>query len=156
MGRKRIDIERIKDDKRRNETFRKRKAGLLKKAQELGTLCDCEVALILINDNKITAFSNSNIDGMLNSYFHSESGVEFVSDPGDAVVETVQETAFDPDHLLRKRRREQLQQYEDADPPFSASQALLTGCRYLPTEQDSYAAQAESDLNQPDLATQLF
>jgi hypothetical protein len=33
MGRKRIEIERIDDDKRRNETFRKRKMGLLKKVR---------------------------------------------------------------------------------------------------------------------------
>ena len=66
MGRKKIQISRIEDERvrkvsnfelntlqssiphfaRLQVTFTKRKAGLMKKAMELSMLCDCEVSLI--------------------------------------------------------------------------------------------------------------
>ncbi len=49
MGRKKIVIERITDDRNRSVTFQKRKTGLMKKAMELSILCDCEIALFVIN-----------------------------------------------------------------------------------------------------------
>ncbi|CEO96889.1 MADS-box domain-containing protein [Plasmodiophora brassicae] len=84
MGRKRIDIERIKDDRRRNETFRKRKAGLLKKCQELGTLCDCEVALIIINGDKLTAFGNNGANDTVQRYLSFDGEIETINgDPSE-------------------------------------------------------------------------
>jgi hypothetical protein len=41
MGRKKIEIQRIADERNRQVTFAKRKFGLLKKAYELSVLCDC-------------------------------------------------------------------------------------------------------------------
>lgn len=40
MGRKKIVIKPITDERLRNITFNKRKAGLLKKAAELSMLCN--------------------------------------------------------------------------------------------------------------------
>jgi MADS-box transcription factor len=40
MGRKKILIKPISDERLRNITFNKRKAGLLKKAAELSMLCN--------------------------------------------------------------------------------------------------------------------
>ena len=45
MGRKKIKIERITDDKIRGVTLNKRKKGLIKKAMELSLLTDAEVVL---------------------------------------------------------------------------------------------------------------
>lgn len=45
MGRKKIDIKTIGDERLRNITFNKRKAGLLKKAAELSKLCKIKVHL---------------------------------------------------------------------------------------------------------------
>jgi MADS-box transcription enhancer factor 2A len=47
MGRRRIKIEKIEDQKNRTVTFNKRKVGLIKKAIELAVLCDCEIALLV-------------------------------------------------------------------------------------------------------------
>ena len=51
MGRKKIQISRITDERNRQVTFTKRKFGLMKKAYELSVLCDCEIALIIFNSS---------------------------------------------------------------------------------------------------------
>mmetsp|Transcript_20791 Transcript_20791/g.84647 ORF Transcript_20791/g.84647 Transcript_20791/m.84647 type:complete len:124 (+) Transcript_20791:599-970(+) len=51
MGRRKIVIEKIKDDKTRQVTFLKRKKGLLKKARELAVLCDCNIEVIIFGNN---------------------------------------------------------------------------------------------------------
>ena len=64
MGRKKINIARISDERNRQVTFTKRKFGLMKKAYELSVLCDCEIAVIIFNShNKVQssiAFMNLN------------------------------------------------------------------------------------------------
>ncbi len=49
MGRKKITIEPIKDDRNRHVTFNKRKTGLIKKAMELSILCNCNISLVIFN-----------------------------------------------------------------------------------------------------------
>lgn len=43
MGRNKIIIKKIPNERSRQSTFMKRKHGLIKKAMELSILCDCEV-----------------------------------------------------------------------------------------------------------------
>ena len=47
MGRGKVDLEYIKDSKKRSGVFFNRRAGLLKKAVELSTLCGTDVAVLL-------------------------------------------------------------------------------------------------------------
>ena len=93
MGRKKIQISRIQDERNRQVgsddiphiymfqvhkytysphlqiTFSKRKAGLLKKAYELSVLCDVEVAVIMIsNNNKLYQYASSNMNSILIRY----------------------------------------------------------------------------------------
>lgn len=49
MGRRKISIAPIQDDRNRAVTFVKRKNGLFKKAHELGILCQANVAVIVFN-----------------------------------------------------------------------------------------------------------
>lgn len=51
MGRRKIEIQPILDDRNRSVTFLKRKNGLMKKAYELGVLCGAEVAVIVFAGN---------------------------------------------------------------------------------------------------------
>jgi hypothetical protein len=50
MGRRKISIAPIADDRNRSVTFLKRKNGLFKKAYELGVLCSADVAVIVFNN----------------------------------------------------------------------------------------------------------
>ncbi|RKO93581.1 hypothetical protein BDK51DRAFT_4161, partial [Blyttiomyces helicus] len=52
MGRRKIEILPIENDKNRSNTFKKRRQGLIKKAHELGVLCSVEVALVIISGGK--------------------------------------------------------------------------------------------------------
>lgn len=61
MGRKKIKIRMIGDEKKRSTTFNKRKKGLLKKAMELSILCGCDVSVI-INGEDMTAYSSNNLE----------------------------------------------------------------------------------------------
>jgi hypothetical protein len=49
MTRRKIQIERIDSTTARQATFSKRRRGLFKKALELSTLCDAEIALIVFS-----------------------------------------------------------------------------------------------------------
>ncbi|KAJ2160706.1 Myocyte-specific enhancer factor 2D [Coemansia sp. RSA 552] len=69
MGRKKIKIQTIKDDRNRQVTFLKRKSGLLKKAYELSVLCDCEIAVIIFSSqNKLVQYASTNMDKVLMRY----------------------------------------------------------------------------------------
>jgi len=69
MGRKKIQISRINDERNRQVTFTKRKFGLMKKAYELSILCDCEIALIIFNSsNKLFQYASTDMDKILLKY----------------------------------------------------------------------------------------
>nr|QOC69187.1 MADS transcription factor AP3-2 [Trautvetteria caroliniensis] len=52
MGRGKIEIKKIENDTNRQVTYSKRRAGILKKAQELTVLCDAKVALLMFSANE--------------------------------------------------------------------------------------------------------
>ncbi|TVY50666.1 Transcription factor RLM1 [Lachnellula cervina] len=93
MGRRKIEIKAIKDDRNRsvyvfpvqaqqiariwasanllliNSTFLKRKGGLFKKAHELSVLCSVDVAVIIFGNNKkLYEYSSSDIGEILTRY----------------------------------------------------------------------------------------
>ncbi|KAK8508521.1 hypothetical protein V6N11_049266 [Hibiscus sabdariffa] len=49
MTRQKIEIKRIVNTAARQVTFSKRRRGLFKKAHELSTLCDAEIALLVFS-----------------------------------------------------------------------------------------------------------
>ena len=64
MGKKKISIQRIKNERLRSVTFFKRKKGLLKKAMELCLLCDVDVFVGIypkhISQNQLLIFCSTN------------------------------------------------------------------------------------------------
>lgn len=86
MGRRKIEIRAIKDDRNRSvyvylwsrephaannadRTFLKRKGGLFKKAHELSVLCSVDVAVIIFGHNKkLYEFSSGDINETLRRY----------------------------------------------------------------------------------------
>ncbi|KAI9320630.1 hypothetical protein BX666DRAFT_1909757 [Dichotomocladium elegans] len=86
MGRKKIKIQPIIDDRNRQVTFLKRKQGLMKKAYELSVLCDCEIALIIFNSSgKLVQYASTDIDKILLKYtdynepHESKSNSDFIA-----------------------------------------------------------------------------
>lgn len=84
MGRKKIYITPIKDDRNRQVpsppsphlprpsclqmqvTFSKRKMGLFKKAYELSVLCGCEIGMIIFsNNNKLFQYASTDMESLL-------------------------------------------------------------------------------------------
>ncbi|KAL1915484.1 uncharacterized protein VTP21DRAFT_6608 [Calcarisporiella thermophila] len=77
MGRRKIRIERLQDERNRQVTFLKRKYGLMKKAYELSVLCDCEIGLIIFGpNNKVVQYASTNIDKVLYRYTEYKGSIE--------------------------------------------------------------------------------
>lgn len=69
MGRRKIEIQPLTDDRNRTVTFVKRKAGLFKKAHELAVLCQVDLAVIIVGaNNKVYEFSSVDTKELLDCY----------------------------------------------------------------------------------------
>lgn len=69
MGRRKIEIQPLTDDRNRTVTFVKRKAGLFKKAHELSVLCQVDIAVIIMgNNNRVYEFSSVDTKELILAY----------------------------------------------------------------------------------------
>ncbi|KAL9130514.1 MAG: hypothetical protein Q9217_001334 [Psora testacea] len=83
MGRRKIEIKAIKDDRNRSVTFLKRKGGLFKKAHELSVLCSVDVAVIIFGHNKkLYEYSSGDINDTI-TRFSYYNGPHEHKGPGD-------------------------------------------------------------------------
>ncbi|XP_029370846.1 myocyte-specific enhancer factor 2D homolog isoform X3 [Echeneis naucrates] len=93
MGRKKIQIQRITDERNKQVTFTKRKFGLMKKAYELSVLCDCEIALIIFNHaNKLFQYASTDMDKVLLKY--TEYNEPHESRTNADIIETLRKKGF--------------------------------------------------------------
>ncbi|KAL3233775.1 Transcription factor RLM1 [Nakaseomyces bracarensis] len=82
MGRRKIEIEPIRDDRNRLVTFIKRKQGLFKKAHELAVLCEVDIAVIILGHNKtFYEFSSVETDQLLDAYQNNDNLRHELTDP---------------------------------------------------------------------------
>ncbi|KAK7331758.1 hypothetical protein VNO80_28497 [Phaseolus coccineus] len=97
MARKKIPIKKIDNINARQVTFSKRRKGLFKKAQELSTLCDAEIALIVISaTSKLFEYATSSMQQIFERR-NRHSGVQ-ASD----ISSTGQQLGSDSFDMLRK------------------------------------------------------
>ncbi|KAI3644306.1 hypothetical protein MP228_010470 [Amoeboaphelidium protococcarum] len=69
MGRRKIEIKQIENERTRQVTFSKRKFGLMKKCYELSVLCGCDVGLMMFApNNKLYQFASSDMNTVLAKY----------------------------------------------------------------------------------------
>ncbi|KAH9620368.1 hypothetical protein KSS87_001399 [Heliosperma pusillum] len=69
MVRTKIEIKKIDNIAARQVTFSKRRRGLFKKAHELSTLCDAEIAVIVLSSTaKLHDFSSSSTSQVIEKY----------------------------------------------------------------------------------------
>ncbi|KAI7897653.1 uncharacterized protein BX663DRAFT_527479 [Cokeromyces recurvatus] len=108
MGRRKIQIQPIKDDRNRQVTFLKRKHGLMKKAYELSVLCNCEVALVIIpqNNNKMIQYSSSDMNTILKRFKQNDKPKE-VKTNKDFVESKDNEVEDEDEYSLRQQQQQQ-------------------------------------------------
>lgn len=83
MGRRKIEIKAIKDDRNRSVTFLKRKGGLFKKAHELSVLCSVDVAVFIFGTNKkLYEYSSTDMNKLIQRY-HFHGGPNEHKGPSD-------------------------------------------------------------------------
>lgn len=58
MGRNKIKIEKIENERIRQVTFYKRKRGLLKKSMELSVLCEAKIFMCVLEKDKMMIYSS--------------------------------------------------------------------------------------------------
>ncbi|KAL8949933.1 MAG: hypothetical protein Q9222_004000 [Ikaeria aurantiellina] len=92
MGRRKIEIKAIKDDRNRSVTFLKRKGGLFKKAHELSVLCSVDVAVIIFGHNKkLYEYSSGDINETIGRFQYVRGLQSFLR------VQAHVQTAFEED-----------------------------------------------------------
>ena len=76
MGRNKILIQKIQDERIRNITYYKRKKGLIKKAMELSLLCDIDILVGIypnhISQNQLLIFcTKNNVNFFIDKYINN-------------------------------------------------------------------------------------
>ncbi|KAM8960313.1 myocyte-specific enhancer factor 2C isoform 2-T2 [Pelodytes ibericus] len=135
MGRKKIQITRIMDERNRQVTFTKRKFGLMKKAYELSVLCDCEIALIIFNStNKLFQYASTDMDKVLLKY--TEYNEPHESRTNSDIVETLRKKGLngcdspDPDADDSALNKKENKGCESPDPDTSYALTPRTEEKY--------------------------
>uniref|UniRef100_A0A8V5GTZ9 Uncharacterized protein n=1 Tax=Melopsittacus undulatus TaxID=13146 RepID=A0A8V5GTZ9_MELUD len=157
MGRKKIQISRILDQRNRQVTFTKRKFGLMKKAYELSVLCDCEIALIIFNStNRLFQYASTDMDKVLLKY--TEYSEPHESRTNNDILETLKrkglgleshelEVDEGPDPEEKGRRLSQGMDLSVARPRFYVSRCCPHGPRCpLPVPELCFAPQSPAPL----------
>ncbi|OKL57624.1 hypothetical protein UA08_07312 [Talaromyces atroroseus] len=142
MGRRKIEIKAIKDDRNRSVTFLKRKGGLFKKAHELSVLCSVDVAVIIFGHNKkLYEFSSGDIRETLHRYQyygppHEHKGPHDFSGGGDDDEDDDEDvTAEEMGPSTQNAIPPQLQNqpgYQHVNHAPSASPPIPNGIAYVP------------------------
>ncbi|WWC60867.1 uncharacterized protein I303_103443 [Kwoniella dejecticola CBS 10117] len=106
MGRKKIEIRPLTDERNRNVTFLKRKAGLMKKAWELSVLCGADVNILIFNvAGKAYEFSSKELDEEIDRYMDYEGMIERRRAPEFAAMALAGEDEEDEDEDEPSNRR---------------------------------------------------
>merc|ERR1712072_601008 len=74
MGRRKIEMEYLVDDRVRKVTFCKRKGGLFNKADDLSKLCGVEVAVVIVCENKTCQYASTDMERILTRYRQINGG----------------------------------------------------------------------------------
>ncbi|KAG0669629.1 hypothetical protein C6P45_003534 [Maudiozyma exigua] len=116
MGRRKIEIQPLTDERNRTVTFIKRKAGLLKKAHELAVLCQVDVTLLIVGpNNTLYEFSSCDTNDLIDHYLNDKTMSREIKGPQD-FGNYVKNRQVNPqnlitddqilsnDHIVKKRR----------------------------------------------------
>ena len=99
MGRRKIEIKLIEDDRNRQVTLAKRKLGLLKKAYELSVLCGCEIGMIIFDkERRQYLYASDDLGTTLENFLSAvDQGVEAVEQHTNKTIQHLIESKEKPD-----------------------------------------------------------
>ncbi|MED6106559.1 hypothetical protein PIB30_005545 [Stylosanthes scabra] len=107
MTRKKIEIKKIDNISSRQVTFSKRRKGLFKKAQELNTLCDAEIALIVFSTtNKLFQYATTSSMEQVIERRHNQLAPIQISDHPSVVLQAAESDHDFNYEMLRKKEEE--------------------------------------------------
>eukprot|EP01127_Copromyxa_protea_P024749 TRINITY_DN990_c2_g1_i1.p1 TRINITY_DN990_c2_g1~~TRINITY_DN990_c2_g1_i1.p1 ORF type:complete len:515 (+),score=99.46 TRINITY_DN990_c2_g1_i1:25-1545(+) len=114
MGRNKIKIELIQNERSRQATFIKRKNGLFKKAMELSILCGCEIALIVFNSSKLFHYSSGELDSTLVKYadYSEEANQSITNKEYEVLFGSGKDSQMTPPPSSKKRSFDELESEE--------------------------------------------
>lgn len=119
MTRKKIQIKKIDNISSRQVTFSKRRKGLFKKAQELSTLCDADIALMVFSaTSKLFEYASSSMEQVIerrNGYSANHRLLDHPSTDqlqveSDSTCDTLRKKLEDKSRELRQLNGEDLQE----------------------------------------------
>ena len=168
MGRRKIEIEPITDERNRTVTFVKRKAGLFKKAHELAVLCQVDLAVIILgNNSKVYEYSSVDTDELLKTYKHIDikyeakspedyggykkkkhvGGAPLMGNIGDYANDEDEDSEADYDSSTPPRRKKRKRELEPSIP-------IRIGRPYGESDQSSVAPPAPPQVHVDHVAHQ--
>jgi MADS-box transcription factor len=121
MGRRKIEIKAIKDDRNRSVTFLKRKGGLFKKAHELSVLCSVDVAVFIFGQNKkLYEYSSGNMQELIarHTYHGVANEHKGPSDFNGGMDDDDEDGEGTPPHVLEGSVEPQMMPPQYSQPPF--------------------------------------
>ncbi|KAJ8764719.1 hypothetical protein K2173_009104 [Erythroxylum novogranatense] len=117
MTRKKIQIKKISNITARQVTFSKRRRGLFKKASELSTLCDAEIALIVFSaTGKLFEYSSSSVTQVIERHNLQSKNLDKLVQPslelqlGSATYNKRSKELAEKTRELRQLRGEEIQE----------------------------------------------
>ncbi|XP_071519713.1 myocyte-specific enhancer factor 2 isoform X1 [Panulirus ornatus] len=136
MGRKKIQISRITDERNRQVTFNKRKFGVMKKAYELSVLCDCEIALIIFSSsNKLYQYASTDMDKVLLKYTEYNEPHESLTNKN--IIEA----------LNKKEHKNGLQSPDSPDPEQEYTLTPRTEAKYNKIDEEFTLMMQRNQIN---------
>ncbi|KAE9620116.1 hypothetical protein Lal_00040245 [Lupinus albus] len=123
-GRQRIEMKKITKESNLQVTFTKRRNGLFKKANELCTLCDAQVALLVFSpSNKLFSFGKPSVDAVIDRYLLKDQpqnleNMQYLQELTDKINEINEdlETEKKCSEDIAKERKEAQEQFWWASP----------------------------------------
>ncbi|KAJ8768938.1 hypothetical protein K2173_023933 [Erythroxylum novogranatense] len=117
MTRQKIQIKKIDSITARQVTFSKRRRGLFKKASELSTLCDAEIALIVFSaTGKLFEYSSSSVKQVIERHILQSKNLHKIVQPSlelqldSATDNNLSKEIYEKTRELRQLRGEELQE----------------------------------------------
>ncbi|KAF5731869.1 MADS-box transcription factor family protein [Tripterygium wilfordii] len=91
-GRQKIEIKKMTNESNLHVTFSKRRLGIFKKASELCTLCDVDVAVLIFSPGKkVFSFGHKSVDSVIQRFVN---GAPPISSGPTELIQAYRETTI--------------------------------------------------------------